>query len=149
MDKTIVHLYTHDRQIQNLVLLVNRLSLFVVFFWFGLLKVLGLSPAEALVTHLHNETIGNLLSASNFCLILGIVECTIGVLWLFPKLTKFAFFLFSAQMCTTFLPLFYLPGDTWQNGFALTLTGQYIIKNVVLVASAMTILFYHRNQSAL
>ena len=135
MDKTIVHLYTHDRQIQNLVLLVNRLSLFVVFFWFGLLKVLGLSPAEALVTHLHNETIGNLLSASNFCL--------------FPKLTKFAFFLFSAQMCTTFLPLFYLPGDTWQNGFALTLTGQYIIKNVVLVASAMTILFYHRTQSAL
>ncbi len=147
MDKAIINHYTHDRQVQNLVLLVNRMSLFLVFFWFGILKVLGVSPAEDLVSHLHAQTIAPWISASNFCLLLGVIECSIGILWLIPKFTKMAFALFSLQMFTTFLPLFYLPNDTWQNGFALTLTGQYIIKNLVLVASAMTILFYHRNAS--
>ena len=127
---------------QNPVILMNRLTLFVVFFWFGILKVFSLSPAETLVSHLHSQTISSLVSIEKFLLILGLTECLIGLLWLFPKWTKIAFALFSAQMITTFLPLFYLPDDTWQNGFALTLTGQYIIKNLVLIASAFTILMF-------
>lgn len=60
-------------------------------------------------------------------------------MWLIPKLTKVAFIIFAIQMFTTFLPLLFLPKDTWQNTMVLTLTGQYIIKNVVLIASALTI----------
>jgi len=37
---------------------------------------------------------------------------------------------------TTFLPVMFLVEDTWQSFFALTLTGQYIIKNVVLLSAA-------------
>jgi hypothetical protein len=40
-----------------------------------------------------------------------------------------------------FLPLLLMPNETWQSLFALSLPGQYIIKNVVLIASAYTI--YH------
>lgn len=130
--------------LQNPVILFNRVALFVVFFWFGILKVLALSPAEGLVTHLHAVTLGSWIPIQTFLLLLGLAECVIGVLWLFPKYTWLAFGLFSAQMAMTFLPLFFLPGETWQTGFALTLTGQYIVKNVVLVASALTVLSFER-----
>ncbi|CAH0994457.1 hypothetical protein EMA8858_00567 [Emticicia aquatica] len=117
----------------------NRIALFVVFFWFGFLKIIHISPAEGLVTRLHEATISPFISIEKFLVLLGVIECAIGVLWLLPKLTKVAFWLFILQMFTTFLPLLFLPKDTWQNMMVLTLTGQYIIKNVVLIASALTI----------
>jgi uncharacterized membrane protein YkgB len=117
----------------------NRLALFIIFFWFGFLKIIKISPAEQLITHLHHSTISSILPINQFLLILGVIECAIGLLWLFPKLTKLAFGIFLFHMATTFLPLFFLPNDTWQNTMVLTLTGQYIIKNVVLIASALTI----------
>ncbi len=118
----------------------NRVALFVVFFWFGFLKIIHISPAEGLVTNLHQATIASLMPIEHFLVFLGVVECVIGVLWLIPSLTKIAFGVFILQMFTTFLPLLFLPKDTWQNTLVLTLTGQYIIKNVVLIASALTIL---------
>lgn len=118
---------------------LNRIALFVVFFWFGLLKIIGLSPAKDIVTHLHHQTIEPFISASHFIPLLGLIECLIGVLWLVPKLTKLTFVIFCLQMFTTFLPLILLPSETWQTDFALTLAGQYIIKNVVLIASAYTV----------
>ncbi|GGD41112.1 hypothetical protein GCM10011514_01490 [Emticicia aquatilis] len=118
----------------------NRVALFVVFFWFGFLKIIHISPAEGLVTNLHQATIASLMPIEHFLVFLGVVECVIGVLWLIPSLTKVAFGVFILQMFTTFLPLLFLPKDTWQNTLVLTLTGQYIIKNVVLIASALTIL---------
>ncbi len=38
-----------------------RFALFVVFFWFGWLKVIGLSPASGLVQHLFEQTISFIL----------------------------------------------------------------------------------------
>jgi uncharacterized membrane protein YkgB len=35
--------------------------------------------------------------------------------------------------------LFYLPSDTWQNIMVLSLTGQYIVKNLALIALALNI----------
>lgn len=121
------------------LLWLNRIALFIVFFWFGLLKILQISPAEQLVTNLHQATIAKLMPIGIFLIALGLAECLIGIIWLFPKLTKWAFWIFVFHMFTTFLPLLFLPNDTWQNTLVLTLTGQYIIKNVVLVASAFTI----------
>ena len=117
----------------------NRIALFIVFFWFGFLKIIRISPAEGLVSRLHETTISSYISVETFMILLGIIECAIGILWLIPKLTKVVFIIFAIQMFTTFLPLLFLPKDTWQNTMVLTLTGQYIIKNIVLIASALTI----------
>ncbi|MBK5273208.1 MAG: hypothetical protein JJE22_19575 [Bacteroidia bacterium] len=118
----------------------NRVALAIVFFWFGILKIIHLSPAEELVTHLYRITIANFVSIGTFMWMLGFIECMIGILWLIPKATKFVFIIFMFQIATTFMPLFFLKTETWQHSFALTLTGQYIIKNLVLVASASTVL---------
>lgn len=123
------------------LLWMGRISLFIIFFWFGLLKLLSLSPAEGLVRRLHELTLSHLITSDHFLVLLGLVECGIGILWLFPKLTKIAFIVFIAQMFATFLPLLFLTGDTWTNSMVLTLTGQYIVKNLALVALAAILLF--------
>jgi len=115
---------------------LNRAMIAVVYIWFGFLKVLGTSPAEGLVTKLFNLTLEPYMGIQTFLVILGIGECTIGFLWLSPRLTKLAFGLMIVHMFTTFMPVIFLPNETWQSFFNLTLTGQYIIKNVVLLSAA-------------
>ena len=115
---------------------LNRAMIAVVYIWFGLLKVLGTSPAEGLVTKLFNLTLAPFMGIQTFLVILGIGECVIGFLWLFPRLTKVAFWVMIAHMFTTFLPVIFLPKETWQSFLTLTLTGQYIIKNVVLLSAS-------------
>jgi len=115
---------------------LNRAMIAVVYIWFGFLKVIGTSPAEGLVTKLFNLTLEPYMGIQTFLVILGIGECTIGFLWLSPRLTKLAFGLMIVHMFTTFMPVIFLPNETWQSFFNLTLTGQYIIKNVVLLSAA-------------
>ena len=115
---------------------LNRAMIAVVYIWFGFLKVLGTSPAEGLVTKLFHITLEPFMSFQTFLLILGIGECVIGMLWLSPRLTKVAFWVMLGHLFTTFLPVLFLVEDTWQSFFTLTLTGQYIIKNVVLLSAA-------------
>ncbi|MFM2401985.1 MAG: hypothetical protein RI950_1502 [Bacteroidota bacterium] len=115
---------------------LNRAMIAVVYIWFGFLKVLGTSPAEGLVTKLFNLTLEPYMGIQTFLLILGVGECAIGFLWLFPRLTKIAFWVMIVHMFTTFMPILFLPNETWQSFFTLTLTGQYIIKNVVLLSAA-------------
>ena len=126
-------------RISYLITWVNRVSLFIVYFWFGLLKLISKSPAEALITNLHRITIGHFIRIRCFLIVLGIAECLIGILWLFPKFTKWTIIVFFSQMMTTFLPLFMIPDQTWSDFMVLSLSGQYILKNIVLIACALTI----------
>lgn len=113
-----------------------RLGLFVVFFWFGILKVIGLSPASSLVQQLFEQTL-TFISFDTFIILFGLFECLIGVLFLFPGFERVVIPLLFLHMLTTFLPLFVLPQVTW-NGFLVpTLEGQYIIKNLVILAAAV------------
>lgn len=115
-----------------------RIALFVIFFYFGLLKVLGASPADPLVGALLEKTLF-FLNPESFFVFLGCVEMLIGILFLIPngKVTRVAFIIFICQMSTTLLPLVMLPNLTWQSPFVPTLEGQYIIKNLVLIALAV------------
>ncbi|MDQ5950408.1 MAG: hypothetical protein QG585_350 [Patescibacteria group bacterium] len=116
-----------------------RFGFFVIFFWFGFLKVLDLSPASALVQSLFERTIP-FMGFPTFMFLFGLLECLIGVLFLIPKLERLAFGLLLAHMATTFMPLFLLPEITWSALLVPTLEGQYIIKNLALIASALGVI---------
>ncbi len=135
-----------EKQLLHFIVWFNRLALAVVFIWFGFLKIIHASPAEPLVKHLHEVTLVKFIPVNTFVVLLGCIECVIGLLWLIPRFTKATIVLFALQMFTTFLPLFYLPRDTWQHSFVLTLEGQYIVKNLVLLASAATIVFVYMQE---
>lgn len=112
-----------------------RLSLAVIFIWFGLLKPLGISPAEELV----KRTI-YWFPPEAFVAILGWWEVAIGVGLLFRPLIRVALFLLFLQMPGTVLPLILLPEVCFtQFPFGLTLEGQYIIKNLILISAAIVV----------
>ena len=115
-----------------------RFALFVIFFWFGALKVVGLSPASALVQNLFEHTVP-LMSFSAFLVLFGLFECLIGILFVIPALTRAALVLLAVHMVTTFMPLFILLEATWGGFLVPTMEGQYIIKNLLIIAAAITV----------
>lgn len=115
-----------------------RIGLFIVFFWFGLLKVLGLSPASGVVQRLFENTI-SFMEFPTFLVLFGLFECLIGILFLIKGMERIVIPLLLVHMITTFGPLLFLPEEAWQSFMVPTLAGQYIIKNVVLVAAAVGI----------
>lgn len=117
---------------------IARIALFIVFFWFGILKVLGFSPASPLAAALTERTIG-LQYFEGMFLALSVVECLIGVLFLFPKAIRIVLPLLIIHMILVCSPLLLLPDLVWSAPFVPTLEGQYIIKNAVIVALAIAI----------
>lgn len=115
-----------------------RISFAIIFIWFGILKPLGLSPAEGLV----KKTVTWMPGSPDFWLhFIGYWEVLIGVLFLFEKTSRSAIGLLFLQMGGTFMPLLLLPELTFQNGNPLTLTmeGQYIVKNILIISAALVI----------
>lgn len=115
-----------------------RFSLFIVFFWFGLLKLVDISPAASLVEGLLSLTLP-VVTFEHFMFFFAFYEMTIGVLFLVPGLEWWAIGLLMPHMATTFLALVLLPDITWYNLLVPTLEGQYIIKNLVIIALAICV----------
>jgi uncharacterized membrane protein YkgB len=115
---------------------VARFSVFAVYFWFGLLKLLDLSPATPLASALVDKTIGLQYFDTSYTL-LALLECLIGVLFLFPKATRIVIPLLLLHLVTVCSPLLITPELVWSKPFVPTLEGQYIIKNVAIIAVAI------------
>jgi len=117
---------------------VARGAIFLIFFWFGMIKLLDLSPASPLAKALIDQTVGAQYFHTLF-IILALMECVIGVLFLFPKATRIVIPLLLLHMLIVCSPLLIVPEYTWQSFLVPTLEGQYIIKNAVVVAVAIGI----------
>ncbi|MCC6678421.1 MAG: hypothetical protein IT436_14895 [Phycisphaerales bacterium] len=112
-----------------------RVSLAVVFIWFGVLKPMNLSPASQLVA----RTV-YWVDPKWFVPFLGWWEVLIGVCLLVRPLVRVAILLLLLQMPGTILPLFIVPDACWVRiPYAPTLEGQYIIKNLVLISAALVV----------
>ncbi len=116
-----------------------RLSFGVIFIWFGILKPLGLSPAEGLL----KATVIWLPFGSPeiWLIVIGIWEVVIGIFFFFKTTTRIAIILLFLQMLGTFMPLIVLTEVTFQsnNIFLPTLEGQYIIKNLMIISAALVL----------
>ena len=116
-------------------LIILRVSLAIVFIWFGFLKTTGDSPAQEIVT----KTI-YWFDPSWFVPFLGWWEVAIGLCMLWRPLIRGGIFLMALQMIGTFLPLIILPEITFiKFPFVPSLEGQYIIKNLVLIAAGIVV----------
>ncbi len=129
-----------DRQIAGFMtrygVVALRWAVGMVFIWFGALKLFpGMSPAEELV----KNTV-YFFDPSWFFPLLGVWEILIGLFLLIRPLIRAAIFLLFLQMPGTFLPLVLLPGVCFTDfPFGLTLEGQYIIKNLVIISAALVV----------
>ena len=117
-------------------LIILRTGLGIVFLWFGALKLVpGLSPAEELV----RNTI-YWVNPDWFLYVLAIWEVLIGLGLIFGKYMRITLLLLFLQMPGTALPLVLLPEVVWTVfPYGLTLEGQYIVKNLVLIGSGLVL----------
>lgn len=114
---------------------ILRFSLGIIFIWFGYLKIIDASPAKEVVS----ATIF-WIDAEVFFPILGIWEVLIGLFLCFKRTIRIAIGLLLFQMPGTFLPLIILPEVCFENfPLELSMEGQYIIKNLILISAAIVI----------
>lgn len=134
-----------DVQITNWMarygVLLLRVSLGIVFFWFGLLKFFpGLSPAQDLATRTISLLSLGLVPANVSIVVLAAWECLIGLGLISGVFMRATLLLLFLQMLGTLTPVVLFPQEVFTFvPYAPTLEGQYIIKNFVLIAAGLVI----------
>lgn len=112
-----------------------RISLGIVFFWYGALKTAGISPAQELVVNTVYW-----VDPVWFVPFLGYWEMLIGIGLLVRPLMRLGLLLLFFQMPGTMLPLILLPDVVYTSfPFGLTMEGQYIVKNIVLISAGIVV----------
>jgi uncharacterized membrane protein YphA (DoxX/SURF4 family) len=118
-----------------------RMAIAIVFLWFGVLKFFpGASPAEQLAGRTIEALTLGAIPQDVALRILAVWEVAIGVGLFLGRWMRAVLLLLFVQMLGTITPLFLFPAETFTVfPIAPTLEGQYIIKNVVIVASAIVL----------
>ncbi|MGI8520187.1 MAG: DoxX family membrane protein [Actinomycetota bacterium] len=113
-----------------------RLSLGIVFVWFGILKITGQTPVGEMVA----DTVF-WLNPDWFVPLLGVFETLVGVGLLLGRGLRLVLALFVLQMMGTFLVLVVQPDVAFQDGNPLMLTteGEFVVKNLVLLSAGLMI----------
>lgn len=128
---------------------ILAISIGVVYLWFGMLKFFPeLSSAEGLaIDTISNLTFG-LLSPKISIVLLAIWEITIGLLFIFGPRNRVVIMLAVVHMILTFTPLLLFPDLSFNSvPFSLTLVGQYIMKNLIII-SALIVIYPPKNNVA-
>jgi len=122
--------------ITTLLPLVFRFSLALTFFWIGALKLFHLSTLSPLI-----ETAYPFLGTPQSFAFLGILEIIIGIGLIVGKKTSiFATFLIL-HLVATLLTFVFAPSTVFKPFFPiLTMEGEFILKNVVLIVGALFVL---------
>lgn len=120
----------------------------IVYLWFGLLKFFpGISPAESLAKDTIDQLTFGLIPPNISIVTLAIWETLIGLLFIANYFNRFVIFAALVHITLTFTPFFFFPELTLTEvPFGLTLLGQYIIKNIVIVA--MLGILYRKNKKS-
>lgn len=112
-----------------------RYALGIVFVWFGALKIVGVSPAGDLVS----ATV-YFVPPEIFVPLLGVWEVVIGLCLFVRRFIRAGILLLAFQMPGTFLPVLLLPAVVFTTfPYGLTVEGQYIIKNLVIIGAALVV----------
>lgn len=122
-------------------ILLLRISLGIVFFWFGLLKFFpDLSPAETLVQKTVEVLTFGLVTPSVGIHAVATLECLVGLGLLLGARLRAVLLLLGLQMIGAMSPIFLFPEQVFVRvPFVPTLEGQYILKNIVLISAAIVI----------
>ena len=118
-----------------------RLSLGIVFLWFGVLKFFPeMSPAQELAARTIGVLTGGWVTPGVALPVLAAWECLIGIGLLVGRALRTVLLLLYLQMLGTLTPLALFPGEVFIHiPYAPTLEGQYIIKNLVLISAGIVI----------
>lgn len=137
MKGLVARLISRDKKI-NLI----SVTIGIVYLWFGMLKFFaGVSPAEDLAKATISRLTFGFLVPEISILLLAIWETVIGLLLISHLFKKFALKLALIHIILTFLPFLYFPDLVFSvTPFGLSLLGQYIVKNIIILGVLIVLL---------
>lgn len=122
-----------------------RISLGVIFIWFGGLKVAGYNPVFELV----NSTFP-LFATENGNILLGLFEVAIGAGLLFNLFYIFVHVVLILHLLGTFMTFIYAPELMFNPGFPiLTFAGEFVFKNATLAMAGLVVMAHERRKKHL
>jgi uncharacterized membrane protein YphA (DoxX/SURF4 family) len=129
-------------------LIMLRISIGIIYLWFGGLKFFpGLSPAEDLAKLTIFKLTFGVIQPEVSLVLLAIWETFIGVVLISGVIQRIVIPLVLLHMVLTFSPFLLLPDLSFSSEpFVLTLVGQYIIKNLIIISSILVIGSYRHDQ---
>ena len=112
-----------------------RVALGLVFLWFGTLKIFGLSPVADLINATYS------FFPNGFMIFLGVWEILIGLGLIFKIFLRATLALLWLQMLGTLVASILSPSLFFdgRNILKLTLYGEFVVKNLVLIAAGLVI----------
>ena len=114
---------------------VLRVALGIVFLWFGALKIFGVTPVADLVGQTYS-----FFPVTEFLVFLGVWEVVIGIGLILKIFLRSVLAILWLQMLGTFIASILEPSMFFNgNIFLLTIEGEFLVKNLVLVASGIVI----------
>ena len=121
------------------------ISIGIAYGWFGFLKFFpGLSPAEILARETINHLTMGLIPPTISILLLAIWETAIGLLLIMGKMNRVIISFTMLHMLCTFTPFIFFPDQSFNSEFfLLTMVGQYIIKNIIIIC-ALVVLYVEK-----
>ena len=122
-------------------ILFLRLSVGIIFLWYGFLKFFpDVSSAESIATRTIEMLSFGMISGKSAMIILATWETLIGLGLISGYFLRETLLLLFMQMAGTLTPLFLFPAETFTIfPWVPTLEGQYIFKNLVIIAAGIVI----------
>lgn len=113
-----------------------KASLILVYFWFGFLKILGLSPVADLIKQTYPTF------PSSFVVFLGLWEILIALFLINKKTVKIGVILIWIHLGGIFMGALINPSVYFTNSNFLSPNtyGEFVIKNFVIIASSYSLI---------
>jgi len=118
-----------------------RIVVGLVFLAFGILKFFpDVSPAEGLTIKTTDALTFDLIPGHIAIVMIASLECIIGLLLIAGRFLRIAIYLLAGQLIGILAPLALFTGRLFDGPHnAPTLEGQYVIKDIILVASGFVV----------
>ena len=121
-------------------LLLLRWSVGLIFLYFGALKLFPMqSPAESLVVQTISMVTFDLVPARLATGLTGAVECALGLMLLTGRLRRITIYVLGLELIGILAPLVLFPARLFTGLAVPTLEGQYVLKDLILAASALVL----------
>jgi len=132
-------LFDVPHQYQDTLVIALRVSLGLIFVWFGVLKIFGYNPVYDLIYGSFP-----IFAEGAGLIVLGVMETAIGIGLLSNLLPLLTHLALVAHLAGTFITFVSAPEIMFQPYFPiLTLSGEFVFKNTTLAIAGLVVLGYH------
>lgn len=130
--------------LRHVSLILLRISLAIVFIWFGLLKLFGESPVVDVISQAYPW----IAESPKLFFALGLLEVILGVGLFVPHLVTLSAWAMVGHLLVATFGVLISPQAFIDHFPLLSVAGEFVVKNIVLIAGALVLIVYTRDMES-